>query len=512
MSILSIENLTYAHNSKMLYQNATMKINKGEHIVLIGPNGCGKTTLLNLMIEKLHPDKGTITKASSTKIGYLDQHLEVDNNLTVDEYLKTTYQDLFAKEKMIDEIYEAMALDYQEAMLNKALKLQDELDNSNFVSINKKINNLVVGLNIDKNLLTEKLANISSGQKSKVLLAKLLLSDNNLLLLDEPTNFLDIEQVDWLANFLQSYPNAYLIISHDQNFINKVSKVIYEIDNFVFNRYVGGFDDYLELNDIRKKQYLSQYKMQQGEIKKLETYIAKNIARASTAKSAQSRKKKLDKMVVLNKPKEIPVPKFKFKYKQPVLNIIFEGEKLEIGYRKPLTHPLNFIIKADQKWLIKGHNGIGKTTFLKTLTSRIQPLGGKLINHLDKIKIGFFEQNIMEHGEITAVLYLRQLNPDLSENEIRSILASFSIKGELMMKPIKLLSGGEQTKVQLSALSIEPYHVLILDEPTNHLDNVSKTSLLQAINDFPGTVLMTTHDTNVDQTWANNLLDFEKLI
>lgn len=512
MSVIFIENLTYSHNNKPLYEDITMQINKGEHIVLIGANGTGKTTLLNLIAKKLRPDKGSITIANSTKIGYLDQHLQVDNALTVDQYLKTTYQDLFAKEKMIDDIYQAMAVDYQEAMLTKALKLQDELDNSDFISINKKINNLITGLNIDKKLLHETLGNISSGQKNKVLLAKLLLSDNNFLLLDEPTNFLDIEQVSWLATFLQNYPHGYLIISHDQNFINQVAKIIYEINNFKLTRYVGNFDDYLELSELRKKQYLTDYKMQQTEIKNLETYIAKNIARASTAKSAQSRKKKLDKIVVLNKPKTIPIPKFKFQYKQPVLTVLFEGRNLEIGYGHALTKPLNFLIKASEKWLIKGHNGIGKTTFLKTLTATINPVSGELINHLDKIKVGHFEQNITEFGDLTAVQYLKFLNDALTEGEIRSTLANFTIKGPLMQQLIKSMSGGEQTKVQLAALSLTAYHALILDEPTNHLDHLSKEALLEAINNFPGTVLMTTHDTNVELTWANNLLDFEKLV
>lgn len=512
MSVLLIENLTYSFNDKVLYKNANMKINKGEHVVLIGPNGAGKTTLLNLIAQKISPESGTISFMNNSKIGYLDQHQVVDNHLTIEQYLKSTFKNLYEKEQKIDEIYHQIAIDYDENLLNKALKLQDELNNNDFIIINKKINNLVVGLNIDKKLLHEKISDISSGQKAKVLLAKLLLSDSEFLLLDEPTNFLDVEQVNWLADFLKDFPRTYLIISHDQNFINKVAKIIYEIDNLGFHRYVGNFETYLELNDLRKKQYLTQYKMQQREIKKLETYVAKNIARKSTSKSAKSRQKVLDKMVVLNKPKELPIPHFNFKYRQPTLNVLFEGIDLKIGYHKSLiSKSLNFVIKADEKWLIKGHNGVGKTTFLKTITSIINPISGKIINHNNEIRIGYFQENISEYGHLSPLQYLQVLNENLSQEAIRRILANFAIKGQLVEKSINLLSGGEQTKVQLSTLSIDFYHALILDEPTNHLDRESKESLLKAINEFPGTVLMTTHDSNIDQKWANKILDFENL-
>lgn len=510
MSLLIIENLSYQTSTKKLYQNANLRVNKGEHIVLIGPNGSGKTTLLNIINQDISPDQGTVTFFPHVKVGYLDQHLVVDDSLTVDQYLKTNYQELFDKEAKMNALYQAMAEDYQEKMLDQALKIQHELDVKGFNTINKTINNLISGLNIDKTLLDKNLASISGGQKSKILLAKLLLSNYDLLLLDEPTNFLDIEQINWLANFLQSYPHAFIVVSHDQKFVNQIAKIIYEIDNLTFNRYVGDFEYYLSLKDTNKKQYEKQYKVQQQQIKNMKEFIAKNIAKASKAKSAQSRVKQLEKMDVLAKPQapQIP-PNFHFQTKKAPSNIILSSNNLVIGYQKPLIEPLSFTIKAGEKWLVKGSNGVGKTTLLQTIMDFIKPLSGQ-ITIAENLSIGYFQQ-IITLKDLTPIQFLREINDKLTEQEIKSLLASFAIRGGLMFQSIKNLSGGEQTKVQLAALSTQKYDLLIMDEPTNHLDNNAKIALNNAINKFTGAVILTTHDLNFDQTWANHVLNFANI-
>lgn len=510
MSLLIIENLSYQTSTKKLYQNANLRINKGEHIVLIGPNGSGKTTLLNIINKDITPDQGTVTFFPHVKVGYLDQHLVVDDSLTVDQYLKTNYQDLFDQEAKMNALYQKMAENYQEKFLEQALKIQHELDVKGFNTINKTINNLITGLNIDKTLLAKNLASISGGQKSKILLAKLLLSNYDLLLLDEPTNFLDIEQINWLANFLQTYPQAFIVVSHDQKFVNQIAKIIYEIDNLVFNRYVGDFEEYLSLKDTNQKQYEKQYKVQQQQIKHMKEFIAKNSAKASKAKSAQSRVKQLEKMDVMAKPQapQIP-PSFHFQTKKAPSNIILSSNNLVIGYQKPLIKPLSFTIKAGEKWLVKGGNGVGKTTLLQTIMNYVKPLQGQ-INIADNLSIGYFRQ-IITLKDLTPIQFLREINDKLTEQEIRTLLASFAIKGGLMFQSIKHLSGGEQTKVQLAALSTQKYDLLIMDEPTNHLDNNAKIALNSAINKFTGAVILTTHDLNFDQTWANQVLNFENI-
>lgn len=510
MSLLIIENLSYQTNNKKLYQNANLRINKGEHVALIGPNGSGKTTLLNIINQDIKPDEGTVSFFSHVKIGYLDQHLIVDNNLTVDQYLKTNYQELFDKEAKMNSLYQTMTENYQEKFLEQALKIQDELDIKGFNTINKTINNLLIGLNIDKELLNKNLANISGGQKSKILLAKLLLSNYDLLLLDEPTNFLDINQINWLANFLQNYQQAFIVVSHDEKFINHIAKIIYEIDNLVFNRYVGNFEYYLSLKDTNKKQYEKQYKVQQQQIKKMKEFVAKNIAKASKAKSAQSRVKQLAKMDIMAKPQgeQLP-PNFHFQSKKAPSNIIISGNELVIGYQKPLIIPFSFTVKAGEKWLVKGGNGVGKTTLLQTIMNFVKPLNGQ-ITVVDNLNIGYFQQ-IITLKNLTPIQYLQDLNDKLTDQEIKTLLASFGIKGGLMFQSIKTLSGGEQTKVQLAALSTKKYDLLIMDEPTNHLDHNAKVALNNAINKFSGAVILTTHDLNFDQTWANQILNFEKI-
>ncbi|MGL5268623.1 MAG: ABC-F family ATP-binding cassette domain-containing protein [Spiroplasma sp.] len=510
MSLVIIENLSYQTNNKKLYQNANLRINKGEHIVLIGSNGSGKTTLLNILNQDIKPDQGKITFFSHVKIGYLNQHLVVDNSLSVDQYLKTNYQELFDKETKMNNLYQAMVLDYQEKMLDQALKIQYELDIKGFNTINKTINNLITGLNIDRNLLDKNLASISGGQKSKILLAKLLLSNYDLLLLDEPTNFLDIEQINWLATFLQNYQQAFIVVSHDQKFINQIAKIIYEIDNLNFNRYVGNFEYYLSLKDTNKKQYEKQYKVQQQQIKKMQEFIAKNIAKASKAKSAQSRVKQLAKMDIMAKPQAVQLPpNFHFQSRKPPSNIIISVSNLIIGYQKPLINPLSFTVKTGEKWLIKGGNGVGKTTLLQTIMNFIRPLNGKIIV-ANNLSIGYFQQ-IINLKDLTPIQYLQELNDKLTDHEIKSLLASFAIKGGLMFQLIKTLSGGEQTKVQLAALSTKKYDLLIMDEPTNHLDSNAKIALDSAINKFSGAVILTTHDLNFNQEWANHILNFEKI-
>ena len=511
MSLVTIENLSYETSTKKLYQNASFKINKGEHIALIGANGTGKTTLLNIINQNIKSDQGIINFSVNVKIGYLDQHLIVDNNLTVDQYLKTNYQSLFDKETKMNDLYQKMAEDYQESMLEQALKIQHELDISNFNTINKTINSLITGLNINKMLLNQKLVTISGGQKNKILLAKLLLSNYDLLLLDEPTNFLDIKQINWLANFLQNYQKAFIVVSHDQKFVNQVANIIYEIDNLTFNRYVGNYDNYLTLKDTNQKQYTKKYKVQQGHIKKMEEFIAKNKAKASKAKIAQSRVKQLAKMEILTKPQTIQLPpNFHFQTKKTTSNVILNSNNLIIGYQKPLINPLNFTIKANEKWLIKGDNGVGKTTLLQTITSYLKPLSGNVIL-ADNLLIGYFQQ-IINLKDLTPIQYLQELNQQLTDNQIKTLLASFGLKGGLMFQSIKTLSGGEQTKVQLAALSTKQYHLLIMDEPTNHLDSNAKIALLNAINKFSGAIILTTHDLNFDQTWANHTLNFSDWI
>lgn len=510
MSIITIENLTHGNGGKILYKNASLQVNKGEHVALVGMNGVGKTTLLNIINGTLSADNINLNIHPKIKIGYLDQHQEVNLELTVLQYLQESYQHLFVKEQQIEELYAKMTQEYTEELLNKAMKIQDELTNQGFDTISKKIGRLVDGLGINVQLLEQTLGSLSGGQRAKVLLAKLLLNEDDFLLLDEPTNFLDIEQINWLAKFLQSYPSAFLLVSHDRNFINMTCNIIFDIDSCMITRYVGNFESFLEQKNLQHRQYESAYTNQKKLIDKLETYISKNAARASTAKSAESRRKQLAKMDVMDKQHIQVPPKFYFKYYKTTSSIAVQAEKLEIGYDKPLIKPLTFTIRTGSKWVVKGYNGIGKTTFLQTLAGNIPVVSGN-INLGDKMQVAYFHQTEVT-SSVTPFNYLKELDIKLSDGEVRKLLANFGLRSNLIMKPMNLLSGGEQTKVRLAALALKPCNLLILDEPTNHIDVLAKESLLKALQNFEGTVLITTHDTNFNNSWIDGVLDFEQLI
>ncbi|ASP28763.1 ABC transporter ATP-binding protein [Spiroplasma corruscae] len=510
MGLVNIQNLSHANGDKKLYKEAVLKLNRREHIALVGPNGAGKTTLLNIISKKIIPDLGEVEIHPKTKIGYLDQHLSIKDDMEVNSYLKTAFQDLYDVEERMNIIYEKMSENYDENELVKALKYQDILNHNDFDSIEKKIGNLVNGLGIGIDKLDKKMSELSGGQKNKVMLAKLLLSDNDFLVLDEPTNFLDIEQVNWLASFLQSFEKAFIMVSHDQDFINKTCNIIYALDNLKLTRYVGNYDKYIEELAIQQEQYDKDFVSQQRKIKKLETYIAKNSARLSTAKSAQSRKKTLDKLDKMDKRKENIKPNFNFMYKEPASDVIIKAEDLVIGYDSPILHKLNFEIRKGEKCIIKGKNGIGKTTFLKTLSSELKPYSGD-IKLGNGVVYSYFKQ-LEKVDDINAINYLMNRYNDLTEREARAKIGQFGLRNDLMIRPMSTLSGGEQTKVRLSALSMEPCSLLILDEPTNHIDSLAKESLLEAIMDFEGTVLLTTHDINFSTKWADKVINFEDLV
>lgn len=510
MSLVNIENLSHQNGGKILYQNANLRVNKGEHVGLVGPNGAGKTTLLNLIANKATPDHGTIELHPKAKIGYLDQHQDLDGSQTVEAYLKDTFKSLYDIEAKINHVYEQMVLDYQESELTKALAWQEELGLKGFYEIDKKIGNLLNGLGIDLANLNKRLDELSGGQRGKIILTKLLLKNDDFILLDEPTNFLDVTQVEWLAKFLQSYENAYLLVSHDVDFINKTVDIIYAVENKELNRYVGNYDKYLELSALKANQYESARQSQQEKIAKLKDYVARNAARASTARSAQSRQKQLDKMDVLEVHAKLVKPKMNFKYRRPGTAIIVDAKKLEIGYQIPLINPLTFQLREGQKWIVKGHNGIGKTTFLNTLAGTLKPISGDL-KMGQGVEIAYFHQ-VENFEDETPISYLMHLHPEMLEGEVRATIGRFGVKSELMMNPLKSLSGGEQTKVKLAALSLEPNSLLILDEPTNHIDVLAKEALLEAIQAFPGTVLITTHDSNFETQWADKVLNFEDFL
>lgn len=495
MSILSIENMSHSFGDRILFNNVSFRLLKGEHIGLIGANGEGKSTFMKIITNKILPDGGTIEWNSKFTIGYMDQLVDLQEGITTLDFLKEAFSNLFQIENKINDLYIELGNMNEKEMnktLNKISAMQEKLEKDEFYSINSKIHATAAGLGISE-LLNKEVSSLSGGQRTKILLSKLLLQKPDILLLDEPTNHLDEEHVEWLKNYLINYENAFILISHDNSFLNSVVNVVYHLEHKELTRYEGNYDYFVKLYEIRKQQRLIEYKEQQNEIAKLEDYIRKNKARASTAKQAKAREKKLNKIEKIEIKKDIIKPYFSFKSEKLPENTIFKISDLIIGYNKPLSKPLNLKMKRGQKIAITGANGLGKTTLLKSLLGLIKPINGEIVLS-DYRKIGYFEQETAENNTNSVLYDVWNSFPDLTQTEVRNNLARCGLKRQHIDSSINILSGGEQAKVKLCKLINKPTNILVLDEPTNHLDIYAKDELKRALIEYDGSIILVCHE------------------
>jgi ATPase subunit of ABC transporter with duplicated ATPase domains len=513
MSILNVENLSFGFGDKTLLKNVSFRLLKGEHAGLVGMNGAGKTTFLNILTGKLIPDKGTVFRPSSINMGYLDQHFELQDGESIRESLKSAFSHLFELEKRIIEIGDKLS-NTNETETYKLLKelgrLQEGLDASDFYKIDSLIDNVAGGLGLHILGMDTPVDKLSGGQRTKVKLARLLLNNPDLLLLDEPTNYLDKEHVDLLTNYLSDYKNSFIVISHDTEFLNRITNVIYNIEFTNLKRYPGNYNTFLKLKDEESKRYIEQYQRQQREISRLEDFVNKNLVRASTTKRAQSRRKQLEKIERLEKPKLLPKPSFSFLFSRESGKLIFESTHMEIGYSYPIIENLNLKLTKGEKVAITGCNGIGKSTLLKTIMGKIPPLDGK-IELGDYLNPLYFEQETT-FNDTTALEEVWAAFPEKTQKEIREALGKSGLKQEHVYQRMSELSGGEQSKVRLCKLLLSPGNWLLLDEPTNHLDVNAKEALKDALVNFDGTILLVCHEKEFYDGWITNLWNMEDYV
>ncbi|MGM9971269.1 MAG: ribosomal protection-like ABC-F family protein [Anaeroplasmataceae bacterium] len=506
MSLLEVENIKYKYTDKELYNNASFRILEGEHIVIVGPNGCGKSTFMNIISKNIIPDSGSVLWQNNVTFSYLDQHLVVRNDITIEEYIYGVFKPLYDLEKEMNGYYDMLALapeaDY-EKILNRANAISERLEKENFYAINSTIGNVINGLGINLYGMETRLKNLSSGQRAKVYLAKLLLENHDVLLMDEPTNFLDGEHVEWLIKYLNAYKGAFVVISHDEYFIRNIATVVYSIYNKKLTRYKGNYDFYLKESEIRQEHMMREYENQQKFIKQTEQFIEKNRVRATSARQAQSRVKMLEHLEKIERPIETKDIHFSFPFSRGLGQEVLKTTDLLIGYNKALLEPLNILIKQNEKVVILGKNGVGKSTFLKTILGVINSLGGEY-KFNPSADINYFKQED-EYPNITPVNYLRQFYPLKTDGDLRGVLAKLGIKGDLAIKSMNELSGGEQTRVRLALMTMKKSNLLILDEPTNHLDINTKEALYEAILEFPGSVILVSHE----RDFYDGLLDYE---
>ncbi len=509
MSILNVTNLTHGFGDRAIFNNVSFRLLKGEHIGLVGANGEGKSTFLNIVTDKLMPDEGKIEWAKNVRVGYLDQHSVLEKGMSIREVLKSAFSYLYDLETKMNSLCNQMA-DAEPDMLITIMEefgtIQDTLDSNNFYIIDAKVEEIGRALGLDAIGLDQDVTELSGGQRTKVLLGKLLLEKPDILLLDEPTNYLDTVHIEWLKRYLQDYENAFILISHDIPFINSVINIVYHMENAELNRYVGNYDKFLEVYEVKKSQLEAAYKKQQQEINELQDFVARNKARVSTRNMAMSRQKKLDKMDVIELAKEKPKPEFYFKEARAAGRYIFQTEHLVIGYDEPLSKPLTLSMERGDKIVLKGANGIGKTTLLRSIIGLIPPLEGK-VTLGDYLYQGYFEQEMTGAKNNTCIEEIWREFPSLSQYEVRSALAKCGLTTKHIESMVRVLSGGEQAKVRLCKLINRETNVLLLDEPTNHLDVDAKTELKRALTEYKGSILLICHEPEFYEDFATKVWD-----
>ena len=473
MSILNVEHLTHGFGDRAIFSDVSFRLLKGEHIGLVGANGEGKSTFMSIVTGKLMPDEGKVEWAKNVHAGYLDQHAVLEKGMTIQEVLKSAFDPLLQKEQRMNEICDLLGSADEEEMnvlMEELGTIQDELTLHDFYVIDSKVEEVARALGLLDLGLDRDVTDLSGGQRTKVLLGKLLLEKPDILLLDEPTNYLDEEHIAWLKR---------------------------------------DYDHFQEVYAVKKAQLEAAYRRQQQEISELKDFVARNKARVSTRNMAMSRQKKLDKMDVIELAAEKPKPEFNFRYGRTPGKMLFETHDLVIGYDEPLSKPLNFTMERGQKIALVGTNGIGKTTLLKSILGLIPSLKGSC-ERGENLQLGYFEQEVKGDNKTTCIEELWQEFPSYTQYEIRSALAKCGLTTKHIESQVRVLSGGEQAKVRLCKLVNRDTNVLLLDEPTNHLDVDAKEALKSALKEYRGSILLICHEPEFYQDVVNEVWDMSK--
>ncbi len=512
MSILNVENLSHGFGDRAIFNNVSFRLLKGEHIGLIGANGEGKSTFMNIITGKLMPDEGKVEWAKNVRAGYLDQHTVLEKGMTIRDVLSSAFSFLFEMEEQMNSLCDKMA-DASESELEEYMEemgvIQELLSSHDFYNIDSKVEEVARALGLTDLGLDRDVNDLSGGQRTKVLLGKLLLEKPDILLLDEPTNYLDKEHILWLKRYLQEYENAFVLISHDIPFLNSVVNIIYHMDNQQLNRYVGDYDKFMEVYEMKKAQLQAAYEKQQKEIADLKDFVSRNKARVATRNMAMSRQKKLDKMELIEIAHEKPKPEFNFKEARASGRYIFQTKDLVIGYDEPLSKPLNIEMERGEKIVLTGANGIGKSTLLKSVLGIIKPLSGS-VELGDYLYTGYFEQEMPNDIQTTCIEEIWKEFPSYTQYEVRSALAKCGLTTKHIESRVKVLSGGEQAKVRLCKLINNQTNLLVLDEPTNHLDKDAKDELKRALLAYKGSILMVCHEVEFYEGLATKVMDCSK--
>lgn len=500
MIVMQLGNIKKSYATDLIFENINLEVKSGETTGVVGKNGAGKTTLMKIMAGELSYDEGTISVPKGTSIGYLTQQMTLESSQTVREEMMRPFSRLIELKTEIEEITGWLAdHDYNhsnyEDQLRRFEQLQSRFENEDGYNIDTRIKTVMTGLNFDVDDLGRNVDEFSGGQKTRLALGQMLLSAPDLLLLDEPTNHLDMTTVSWLEQYLKSFRGAVVIISHDRYFLDSTVDRIFEVEMFKGTLYHTNYTKYAVEKEKRFNLQMKAYEEQQKEIKRLETFVEKNIARASTSGMAKSRRKQLEHMDRINMPmQDSRNANFSFDIKRESGNDVLRIKDIGIGYEKPLNEGISFNVDKGDRIAVIGPNGIGKSTLVKTIAKHLPKHGGEII-YGTNVSIGYYDQKQAEFTSGRTVLEeLWHEYPHMKESDVRAVLGRFLFTQDEVLKHINDLSGGEKARIQLARLMLERNNLLILDEPTNHLDIDSKEVLENALKDYPGTIIFVSHD------------------
>ncbi|PFA56353.1 ABC transporter ATP-binding protein [Bacillus sp. AFS054943] len=501
--LLQVNGLSKLYGAETILANIKLEVQTKDRIALVGRNGAGKSTLLKIIAGELSHDGGEIIKPKDVSIGYLAQNTGLETSLKIWDEMLTVFTHLQQMETKLRRLEQEMGKEENfsnaatyEKLLADYDQLQLDYKDQGGYQYEADIRAILSGLGFPVETHQTTISTLSGGQKTRLALGKLLLTKPDLLILDEPTNHLDIETLTWLEQYLQGYPGAILIVSHDRYFLDKLVTQVYEISNKESRRFVGNYSKYLDLKSALYEQEMKRYEKQQDEIAKLEDFVQKNIARASTTKRAQSRRKQLDRMELLTRPLgDSKSASFHFDIEKQSGNDVLQVKDATIGYdADPIIEHVTMRLTRGDSVALVGPNGIGKSTLLKSIVNKLPLLNGN-VSFGSNVSVGYYDQ---EQANLTSSK--RVLNelwdeyPLQPEKEIRTILGNFLFTGDDVLKPVSSLSGGQKARLALAKLMMQKSNLLILDEPTNHLDLNSKEILENALIDYPGTLLFVSHD------------------
>ncbi|RQW21441.1 ATP-binding cassette domain-containing protein [Bacillus sp. C1-1] len=516
MIVLQCVNVSKAFGAEPILENVKLEVQTNERVALVGRNGAGKSTLLKMIVGEMSIDSGEIVIPKTVEIGYLSQHTDLRTSKTIWDEMLSVFAPLLKMEHHLRHLETKMATDMPEHEYTKLLKEYDQLQNDfkeqGGYQYEADIRGVLAGLHFQQFDYTTPISTLSGGQKTRLALGKLLLSRPELLVLDEPTNHLDMVTLTWLENYLNSYPGSILVVSHDRFFLDRLTTKVVELSRNQTTTYHGNYTYYLDEKAKRYEQEQKQYEKQQAEIEKLETFVAKNLVRASTTKRAQSRRKQLEKMERLDRPQgDEKSASFGFDIIRQSGNDVLSIRDLKIKYEDHTVFShVDLSLTRGESVCLLGDNGTGKTTLLKAVTKQLTPNSGDILFG-SNVSIGYYDQ---EHAKLqsnkTVLQEVWDEFPGTIEKDIRSLLGLFLFSGDDVLKSVSSLSGGEKARVALAKLMMVKANLLILDEPTNHLDLDSKEVLEEALMDYPGTILFVSHDRYFINRIASRVIELDK--